>query len=490
MNVILRQSLANTLLTYIGFALGGLNYTVLYLRFMSDAYFGLVGVLLSTAALLTPLMSFGIPNALVKFYSDREDQRYRNQLLTFSLILPLLISLPLAGISSIANEAIGAFMARRNPIVRDYVWHIFLIGLGSAYFEVFFAWGKVKLKSVFGTFLKEVFIRLGVTILLFLLHFGFLNEASFLIALVLFYLIRTLLMLFYGYKLQPISLDLKLPEGWRNMLKYSLLIIIGGSVSVLLLEVDRFMINQYVSIENVAYYSLAIFIATVIIVPWRAMHQITYPLTAKLMSANDQIALKTLYQKSSLNLFLVSGYIFLLLVLNLTAIYQLVPESYREGALVVVIIGGVKIYDSFLGINTSILYNSKFYLNLLGTGVALAVLTVVFNSYFIPRFGIIGAAYATALAVFLYNTYKLLFVWIKLGLHPFSIKVFWVLALGVGVGVLCNLLPNDLHPLWVICLRGIFITLIFGGCLWFLKLSEEFNQLMTKILERLRPRKL
>jgi O-antigen/teichoic acid export membrane protein len=35
--------------------------------------------------------------------------------------------------------------------------------------------------------------------------------------------------------------------------------------------------------ENIAYYSVATYIALVISVPSRAMHQIVYPITAKLM---------------------------------------------------------------------------------------------------------------------------------------------------------------------------------------------------------------
>ena len=100
-------------------------------------------------------------------------------------------------------------------------------------------------------------------------------------------------------------------------MNYSTLIILGGSVAVLLLEIDRFMINQYIAIENVAYYSVSIFIATVIAVPSRAMHQITYPMTAELMNVNAMGDLKQLYQKSSLTLFIISGLVFLLVVLNL-----------------------------------------------------------------------------------------------------------------------------------------------------------------------------
>ena len=462
---------------------------VLYVRFLSEAYFGLIGVILSTAALLTPIMSFGIPNTLVKFYSDFDSTSDKNRLLTYCFFLPLIVVLPLAVFSGLANELIGTFLARRNAIVADYVWHIFTVGMAMAYFEVFFAWSKVSLKSVYGTFLKEVFIRAGVSLLLAFLYLDYFDEGVFLNALVGIYLLRTVLMFVYGWKLRPVALDLQRPPGLGYIIKYTLLIIIGGSVAVLLLEIDRFMINQFIAIENVAYYSLAIFMATVIIVPWRAMHQITYPLAAKLISDSKWGDLQSLYQKSSLHLFMISSWIFLLLVLNLDQIYALVPDAYSAGAVVVIVIGAVKVYDSFLGINTSILYNSKYYVTLLIMGVLLAALTVSFNIYFIPRYGLSGAAYATALAVICYNTLKLIFVWKKMRLQPFSRSSFMILLIGVITYVFGSISVDLGPPLVSIFFKSLLITVVFGGLIWFLAISPEFNQIISRYLKIKRPRK-
>jgi O-antigen/teichoic acid export membrane protein len=119
------------------------------------------------------------------------------------------------------------------------------------------------------------------------LFFGVISEAGFLSWLVFLYGIRVVLMAFHALRLQPFHFRPSLPEGYKEVLKYTSLIILGGSISVVLLEIDRFMINQYIQIENVAYYTVAVFIATVIIVPFRSMNQITYPLTASLMNSGN-----------------------------------------------------------------------------------------------------------------------------------------------------------------------------------------------------------
>uniref|UniRef100_UPI00262B234F oligosaccharide flippase family protein n=1 Tax=uncultured Eudoraea sp. TaxID=1035614 RepID=UPI00262B234F len=241
MGIIFKQSLKNTTITYLGFAIGAINVLFLYTRFLSEEYYGLVGVILSTSAILMPLMAFGVPNTLVKYYSNFKDSTSADGFLTLMVLLPLVIVLPLAGASYLANEAIGNFLARENNIVKDYVWYIFLIGMAMAYFEVFFAWSKVQMKSVFGNFMKEVFVRVGVSLLLIPLYMEIVGVDFFLKALVVLYLLRTLLMKLYAFSLRRPKIRFNWPKNTISMVNYSILIILGGSTAVILLEIDRFM---------------------------------------------------------------------------------------------------------------------------------------------------------------------------------------------------------------------------------------------------------
>ena len=484
MGVVLRQSIANTAITYTGFGLGAINTLLLYTRFMSEAYYGLVGVLLSTAALLMPIMSFGIPNTLVKYYSGYREREDLQGFLTLVFLFPLLIILPLGVFSHLANAAIGEFLARKNAIVSDYVGHIFAIGFCMAYFEIFFAWSKVCLKSAVGTFLKEVFVRAGVSVLLLLLFFGTLTEKTFLNWLVLLYGLRTVVMAYYALRHQPLRMTWKLPEGTRGVLKYSSLIILGGSISVVLLEIDRFMINQYIRIENVAYYTVAVFIATVIIVPFRSMNQITYPLTASLMHSGDRNALRDLYKRSSLSLLVISSLIFLGILLNLEDLYQLLPENYRGGFSVVLLLGLMRLFDSFLGINTAILYNSRYYGTLLFMGVLLALLTIALNAWLIPLMGLTGAALATFSAVFLYNLAKLVFVRWKFGLTPWSKGSLQVLLLTLGTYLLFFWVVLPFHPLVNIFLKSVGISAVYLGGVVRFRISGDLIRLLQKRLKK------
>ena len=198
MGIVLKQSLKNTLVTYLGFGIGAVNVLFLYTNFLTDEYYGLVNVILSAATVMMPLLAFGVPNTLVKYYSSFQDGRTSDGFLTMMLLLPLALILPIGIIAYLANDAIGNFLARENTLVKEYVWYIFLIGMAMAYFEVFYAWARIRMKSVFGNFMKEVFSRVGVTLLLVLVYFDVISVLFFLKALVALYFLRTVIMKLYA----------------------------------------------------------------------------------------------------------------------------------------------------------------------------------------------------------------------------------------------------------------------------------------------------
>ncbi|MGB6150996.1 MAG: polysaccharide biosynthesis C-terminal domain-containing protein [Pricia sp.] len=480
MGVVFKQSLNNTIVTYIGFGVGAINVLFLYTNFMSDEYYGLVNVVLSAAMVLMPILAFGVPNTLIKFYSSFKDDRAADSFLTLMLLLPLALIIPIAGITFFAHEAIGNFLSKENPIVKNYVWPIFLIGMAMAYFEVFYAWARVRMRSVFGNFMKEVFSRVGVTLLLLFLYLDLISVTIFIPIAVGIYLLRTFIMALYAFDIRRPRLVFGLPKNTRNIMIYSTLIIMGGSAAIVLLEIDKVMINQFIEIENVAYYSVAGFIAMVIAVPSRSMHQITYPLTAELLNRKDKPALKELYQRSSLTLFIVSGLLFILILLNLNDLYEMLPEAYRNGFVIFVWLGLAKVYDALLGNNNSILYNSDYYRAILFMGVLLAVLTIVLNLWLIPEYGLDGAAIASFSAFFIYNTVKLLYVKAKFGILPFTHETLQVSALLIGVGGVFYFLEFPFHPILNISLKGTFISVLYVAILYRFRISEDIFAVLSK----------
>ncbi|WP_339888441.1 oligosaccharide flippase family protein [uncultured Flavobacterium sp.] len=484
MGIVLNQSLKNTVITYIGFAIGAINTLYMYVQFLGDTYYGLVGYILSTANIMMPLMAFGVHNTLVKYFNEYKTEEEKSTFLTFVLFLPLILIVPFSLIGYFGYHQIASLLSQKNPIVYDYVWQIPVIGLCMGYFEIFYAWVKVHMKSVLGNFIKEVFIRILVTISLLAVYFNWITPNEFVYTLMAIYLASMIIMKGFAYKVRFPSFKFKLPSNYKAIITYSLFIILTGGIANLFLEIDKFMLNSYVDIENIAYYSVAIFIATVIAVPSRAMHQITYPITAKLMSENKHDELNDLYKKSSITLQVVGGLIFLGILVNINELYLLLPPKYAGGVFVVFTIGLSKYFDLILGNNNAIIFNSKYYKTVLFLGVMLVALTVVLNMIFIPLYGLEGTAFATMISITLYSLAKLLFVVKRMKLFPFTSKT--IVAFGILIACFFGFYfwEFTFHPIINIVLKSILVSIIYVVLSYKMNLSTDINLVIDKVLNK------
>ncbi len=484
MNIVTHQSIKNTIATYLGFVIGAINTLFLYTYILGDTYYGLVGFILSASNIIMPLMAFGTHNSLVKFYATYPTQQAKAEFLTYLLFLPLLFIVPFSVVGYVYYQEIGQLLSQENPIIAQYLWVVPLVGLCMGYFEIFYAWVKVHLKSVFGSFLREVVLRLLVSLFLILTYQQIITPEQFIYALVLIYFTTMVSMKWYAYRVQMPAFTFKLPSNYKAVLEYSLYIILSGSIAMLLLDIDKFMIAQYVKIENVAYYSVAIFISLVIAVPGRAMHQITYPITAKLMVENKYTELNQLYKKTSITLQIVGGLVYLWILINLNQIYLLLPQQYTGGIAIVFFVGLSKYFDLVLGNNNSIIFNSKYYKAVLLLGVMLTIVTITLNMIFIPLYGINGAAIATLISITLYSWAKLYFVVHKMNLYPFTLETLKAFGLLIGLFLAFYFWDFPFHPVISIVLKTAVFVPVYLYIHYRLKLSLEVNDLMNKVFNQ------
>ena len=487
MGIVVSQSIRNTVITYIGFAIGAANALFMYTNFLGKTYYGLTGFLLSSANIMMPLMAFGVHNTLVKFYSGYKTEEEKSQFLTLMLLLPLLLIIPIGLTGYFFYDMIARELSEENPIIYDYVWLIPLIGLCMGYFEVFYAWVKVHMKSVVGSFIKEVFLRILISFFLFAVYFGWITPVEFIYATLGIYFTVTVVMAYVALKTRMPAFSLKFPDDKKGVFIYSLFIILSGSIATLLLDIDKFMLSQYIDIDNVAYYSVAIFITTVIAVPSRAMHQIAYPITAKLMTEGKFDELNDFYKKTSITLQIVGGYVLLGILVNIKQVYMLLPPEYSGGVFVVFTIGISKYFDLILGNNNAIIFNSVYYRMVLFLGLLLAFCAISLNMILIPRYGIDGAAVATLIAVTLYSLAKLMFVVFRMKLFPFTMRTFYSLLLSLATFFMFYYWEFPFHALANIVLKAFLMSIFYGFVTYQLKLSEDINQVMDKVIGKFKP---
>src|SRR5690606_16151750 len=243
MGIVVNQTIKNTIITYIGFAIGAINTLFLYTNFLSPTYYGIVGYLLSASTILMPILAFGTQNTVIKFFSSYTDQKEQNSFTGFVFLLPLLICIPAAIIGVIGYQWFVNLIASKNQVLEPYVWTIFVLAFFMAYFELFYAWAKVHFKSVYGNLLKEVYHRIMVMILLAGVSMDWIAVDTFIYLLMAVYGSRLLLMGIAAVWIKKPTLIWRFPKNYRQVLKYSFLIILTGSVAAVLLDIDKVMLG-------------------------------------------------------------------------------------------------------------------------------------------------------------------------------------------------------------------------------------------------------
>lgn len=486
MGIVLKQSMKNTLILFCGFGIGGINVLFLYTRFLEPDYFGLVTFLLSTANILMPLLVFGIQHTVIKFFSSYKEQKDRDNFMLWSLFLPLVVILPFGLLGVAIYEQIAQWLSRENAIIENYVYLIFIIAIFMGYFEVFYAWSRVQYKSVFGSFVREIFGRLAVTALLLMTALGWMDDETFVYAVVGVYFLRFLLMKIYAFYLYlpPLTIP-KRPENYKEILRFSIYIIMAGSAGTILLEIDKFMIPQLEAIAEVAYYSVGVYIASVIAIPSRAMQQIINPITAKEMNIKNYEEVRDLYKRSSLNLLLIGGLLFLLINLNIDTLYDMIGKpEYQVGGTIVLIISLAEIIKLSMGINGAILTNSQYYKILFYYAIAMAISVIVLNRVLIELLGIEGAAISTFIVVFCFSALKIWYVNRKFSMQPYDSITLKILLLTGGLYLIFHQIPLEVTPVASILIKSGLVTLVFVFLALKFELSQDMNAFLRRIFKR------
>src|SRR4029079_4201726 len=121
------------------------------------------------------------------------------------------------------------------------------------------------------------------------------------------------------------------------------------------------------------------------------------------------------------------------------------------------------VVDMGTGLNSQIISTSNYWRFELISGVILLVIMLPLTYILTKQFGIIGPAAANLISISIYNTIRLVFLWKKFRLFPFTIQSAHVLMLATGCYIICYYLFREIHGLPGLIIRSIAFILIYGG---------------------------
>jgi len=219
-----------------------------------------------------------------------------------------------------------------------------------------------------------------------------------------------------------------------------------------------------------------------------AVNAITIPLIARAWKNNDLKEIASLYRKTAINLLVVGGLLFVGIAVNLDNMVSVLNyvsgEDYSAGKYVAVFVGLGFLFDLATGINGGIITNSKYYYYNLLLIMVLLVAVIITDIIFIPIYGLIGAAVATAGTRFFFNLGKMIFVKWKFDMQPFT-KNTLLAVLVILVVLAMNLLIPRMENFFVdLIVRSGIVTVLYIGLTLLLKVSDDISNTAFGVLRR------
>jgi O-antigen/teichoic acid export membrane protein len=435
---------------------------VLISRAYGPSYYGLFVTGLLTVNILQTLSHLGIQKGGMRALAiahESQDGYAMQGIFRFSLLIPFCCSL-LVGAAGYCLAPFIAVTFFSNPELEE-VLRLFslsipflaLLRIASDLTRAF----KTARYAVLAEDLLFPASNIALFMLLHALGYGF---YSVIYAYVLASAICSLFILIVGLNLvrsfasghcadPTLASGTRYPKRWKEVMVFSLPLFPMGLLFNLNGSVDLIMLNAFTSSADVGEYGAAARWAMLFGLITLPMKLIFAPMIAGQYGINDVPKIEVLYKTSSRWMLFMTLPVFTFLLVARDPLMMIFGKGFTTSGpdvLAVLLMGAF--FASLVGVAADLLIMSGNQYRELGCLIGALTLNVSLSLLLIPKFGVMGAAVATAVSSIAADTGRIIIVAARYGMHPFSRK-FWppiAMAFAVFAGDLILRWLIPIHP--------------------------------------------
>ncbi len=502
MSNIRRQSIISSVVIYIGFAIGLLNIYLFTRQGLSaddhftDAQFGLYNAFIAVATTMMAFANLAMPSYIYKFFPYYKDHLppKKNDLITWALVVSSIgYSLVIVAGILFKNFVVRKYIEHSPEIVIYYNW-IFILGYGLMIYTVLEAFAWQFHKSILTNFLREVQWRIFTTIFILLFLFGVIRDYGLFIKLFSFtYPAIAVILFLYLIFTKKIHFTFRVSKVtkrfFKSILRLCSFVYVGSLIFTISLVFDSLVIGAVLNdaLAKLAVYSLAQNIANIIQAPQRGIISASIAHLSKAWKEKKMETIQKIYQRSSINQLVFSCGLYALITLNfIDAVNTFhLKESYLNGFYVFLLLGVTKIVDMGTGVNSQIIGTSTYWRFEFMSGIVLLSVMLPLNYIFTKQYDIVGTASAGLISITVYNLIRVIFLWKKFNLRPFTLQsLYTILFAGACFGI-CYFLFQNMHGLAGLFLRSIVFCILYGTGAVYLKLSPDIIPVWNSFKKRI-----
>lgn len=482
-----------------GVALGGriigrgllLGVDVALARLLGPVQYGLYVIGWTITRLATLISPLGLNSGVIRFgarFWRTDEARFKGvlwQSLISSVISALLIAVPFFFAAPwLANQVYG-----KPELAVTFRWFAWAFPMASV-LTVAAAATRISQRMKYGVLAEDLSQPAFALILIFVLV-GFLKQGltGGLIACVVSYGLSMLISLYFVSRLFPVVLTGSVPTrfpGWE-LIAFSLPASVTGVLGVMIIWVNRLLLGYFRSAGEVGIYQTASQVPVTVALVVGAVAAIFAPMTADFAHRGQLAQVHEIYKiGTKWTLYASMPLVLLMWVVPNELVTVLFGRSYTGGAAALMILATGQLLNAASGCVgtllvmtghqkiTSVLFSLMFVMN-----IGLSVV-------FIPRWGVVGAAWAvtcTATGLFLP---ALVIAWFRLKMLPYD-RRYWKLLAATALTGAVMLIPLPTQSSVVrLIVEGIFSIGVFWTTIFLMGLDAEDRHFITLLRTRLK----
>jgi len=441
--------------TIIGTILAAL-FPIIIARFYSPAEFGVYALAMTAFLFLAHISSLGLGDGCsrnIAFYRGKKDYKKVKDVMISSFEFILFSGIVASIILFLSADWISLNIFNTQELViplKILSFALLFWLLIDIIINIFRGFDRAKESVYFSHLLTNAGKILFVAIVIILgLSFEYIFYA-FVANIIVVFLITA----FYFKKKVPEEItNIKKSDNSvkKDLLIFSIPLIFSGMSWLLLQGTDKFMIGYFMKEYNVGIYNAASTVSgflSIFLVSFMFIYQ---PVGAKLYGAGKNLEIKELYQTITKWIFILASPVVMFIVLQPEVAISFLFGSKYLGAtfplLILFLTYTVRICLGPAGGSIIMLGKTK---QLMYIVASMAIMNIVLNWYFIPIYGISGAAIATGISIMILSFLEIGYLYKISKMHPIKrvyIKIIVVfLALMIIVYLIFQNLPVTFSP--------------------------------------------
>jgi O-antigen/teichoic acid export membrane protein len=492
MGQVKRDSIINTVITYFGIGLGYLNKGLLFPLLLLPEQVGLANVIMLLAGFFAQFSNLGTGMILLRFlpFMRDENQGYSG-VLHFTLLILLGGIIGMSAFLVMGHDWILSYFEDNSPLLIEYSIWILPAGIAGAFYILFEHYSRGISKNIVSVFFQDFVLRIGVFIILLGYWMEWYSFEVFIISFVCAHLIPAIALMIYLISIGQFFVQKKylvIKKRMRKMMfSYGSFVYFNAFGRNIIMMADTTMLAAISGLETVGVFSIMVFLSNALFVPYVSLIRISAPFIPKYWKERNMERMQSMYTRVTSIGFFVTFLLFSIVWLNIDYVLSYLPAVYASGKYMFLFLMIGRLFDSVGGVNGDILLTSKKYKWEVLITIPLIVLTIALNVVFIPIYGGVGAALATSMVYFCYNTIRLLINFFTFNLHPFTWSFVIMAGMGAGMLAVGVYMPSLDNIILDIVVRLLIPVLLFMLPVLGLKLIPEINEFIGQVYKKILP---